>query len=278
MKALSKFKIAHFFIPLGIAALSVGIPTALVFIVASLGFISESPNILVITAGQNIFTIVICLAYLFISKNKPMGKAYKISKPAIAALLALLFALWLFGGITGDYLAKFFNDEATLRYNEYFQNANVAFVFLVAVFIGPIAEELLLRGVLYTNWAQSFGIRPAIYASAAVFSLMHGTIMHLYFAFVLGLIFAYVYQITKDIRMNIVLHMVFNAFGVVMALFDPLPFVKDILSLPAVFITADVLILGIVIKFLIQNSKIQEACKYRKQTFLRTYENNSLSK
>ena len=82
-------------------------------------------------------------------------------------------------------------------------------MFLYAGFLGPIAEELLFRGLLLRS-AQTYGKRFAIFSTAVLFGMFHGNILQSPFAMMVGLVLAYV-TVEYSIVWAIVLH-IFNNF------------------------------------------------------------------
>lgn len=82
-------------------------------------------------------------------------------------------------------------------------------MFLYAGFLGPIAEELLFRGLLLRT-TESYGKRFAIFSTALLFGMFHGNILQSPFAMMVGLVLAYV-TVEYSIVWAIVLH-IFNNF------------------------------------------------------------------
>ncbi len=64
-------------------------------------------------------------------------------------------------------------------------------MFLYACVLGPVAEELLFRGILLRTLAP-FSKKLAIFVSALLFGLFHGNLLQAPYAFVLGLVLGYV--------------------------------------------------------------------------------------
>ena len=63
-------------------------------------------------------------------------------------------------------------------------------MFLYACVLGPVAEELLFRGIVLRTLAP-FGRKLAIVVSALLFGLFHGNLLQMPYAFVLGLVLGY---------------------------------------------------------------------------------------
>lgn len=63
-------------------------------------------------------------------------------------------------------------------------------MFLYACILGPLAEELLFRGLVLRTLAP-FGKKLAIFVSALLFGLFHGNLLQTPYAFVMGLVLGY---------------------------------------------------------------------------------------
>lgn len=87
---------------------------------------------------------------------------------------------------------------------------------LFAVIIGPVFEELFFRKALIDRLSP-LGERFALVFSAAAFGLFHGNLVQLIYAFLIGLLFAYLYIRTGQIRWTIGLHITVNFMGLVVA-------------------------------------------------------------
>ena len=82
-------------------------------------------------------------------------------------------------------------------------------MFLYAGFLGPIAEELLFRGLLLRS-LEGQGKRFAIFATALMFGMFHGNILQSPFAMLVGIVLGYV-ALEYSIVWAIILH-IFNNF------------------------------------------------------------------
>jgi len=92
-------------------------------------------------------------------------------------------------------------------------------VVLVAfVVVAPIAEELFFRGVAYNAWIRERGPRFALYGSAALFALIHGSVFALAPIFALGIALALLYRRTGSLPAAMAMHAGFNAISVVLTL------------------------------------------------------------
>ena len=85
-------------------------------------------------------------------------------------------------------------------------------ILVAAVIVAPILEELLFRKFLLDRVA-CYGQLTAVLMSGGLFGLAHGNFYQFFYAFALGVIFAYVYLRTGRIRYTIALHMLVNFSG-----------------------------------------------------------------
>ncbi|MDE6592758.1 MAG: CPBP family intramembrane metalloprotease [Oscillospiraceae bacterium] len=81
--------------------------------------------------------------------------------------------------------------------------------FIMTVFLGPIAEELMFRGVVLRGLSKVSG-RFAIFMSAAMFGLMHGNLTQAFCAFVMGIVFGYAAVKTDSLVLPILGHITAN--------------------------------------------------------------------
>ncbi len=91
-------------------------------------------------------------------------------------------------------------------------------IFLVAVICAPIFEELLFRKFIIDR-VRRFGEVPAVFFSALAFGLFHMNFAQFFYAFMLGLIFGYVYVRSGKIHYTMILHATINFLGSVVPTF-----------------------------------------------------------
>ena len=84
------------------------------------------------------------------------------------------------------------------------------FFFLVAGILGPVAEELFFRGVIY-GYFRRWGVLAAILFSTSVFVLLHSTHGIPITQIVGGIVFSIAYEIEKNLMVPITIHILGNA-------------------------------------------------------------------
>ena len=84
---------------------------------------------------------------------------------------------------------------------------------LLGCVVAPLAEEAAFRGLLLRRLCP-YGEKFAMFASALCFGLFHGNLNQMFYAFALGLIFAYVVLRTGCLWQAMLLHALVNLAGI----------------------------------------------------------------
>lgn len=90
------------------------------------------------------------------------------------------------------------------------RSATPALIFLVGGFIGPVAEEIFFRGLIY-GYLRRWGFWPALALSTLVFTLLHAGAAAVPIPQIVGgLVFATAYEIEKKLLAPITIHILGN--------------------------------------------------------------------
>ncbi|WP_432649567.1 CPBP family intramembrane glutamic endopeptidase [Huintestinicola sp.] len=84
---------------------------------------------------------------------------------------------------------------------------------IMTAILAPIGEELMFRGVILRR-LSTVSQRFAIFASAAIFGLMHGNLLQMILGFCVGLVFGYAAVKTGSLLLPIAGHIFINFFAV----------------------------------------------------------------
>lgn len=132
------------------------------------------------------------------------GTGEKIGRAAAFLCLAATSALGLnlllsLTGFTG--LSSDFGETAAAQ-------ASVPFLPGVLLYglAAPFSEEILFRGILYGKARSAQGPGPAMVFSGLLFGIYHGNLVQGLYAFLLGVLLAFVYERTGKLRAAMLFH------------------------------------------------------------------------
>lgn len=121
-----------------------------------------------------------------------------------------------FGSLIGQFLMTIVSvitgETMVNQVEEMIMDMSLWAVILSAVILAPIMEKLIFRKLVLDRLAE-YGPAVAMSVSALVFGLAHGNFYQFFYAFLLGLIFAYIYLRTGKVRYSMMLHMMVNFCG-----------------------------------------------------------------
>ena len=100
-------------------------------------------------------------------------------------------------------------------------SGNIAIQLLASGVAAPLAEEFLFRGLLHKRIRHFLKPVPCMIISSAVFGLIPGNIVQFVYAFLIGMLLAYVYEIFKTIWAPVILHSAANTSAVLLTEFVP---------------------------------------------------------
>ena len=96
--------------------------------------------------------------------------------------------------------------------NEVYNSSGFEFavdIFLICL-IPAMFEEVLFRGIAFSEYEKIYGTKKAIILCAVVFSLMHGSLIALVPQFITGLYLTYIVYKTNSIYSGVIGHFVIN--------------------------------------------------------------------
>ena len=86
---------------------------------------------------------------------------------------------------------------------------------LYVIVLGPIAEEVIFRGLIYRFLRLKMPFMAANIFQAVLFGIYHMNLLQGVYAFVIGLIFGFIASRGRGIRYSIVLHVLINMLSVI---------------------------------------------------------------
>ena len=176
----------------------------------------------------------------FSELGRPLGPARFFQ--AYLIVLALMY-LTNMATLAFTALIGLLRGETVVNPVEQMESYPVALTTLLGCVIAPITEELMFRRLLL-NRLRPYGEKFAVVASALCFGLFHGNLNQVFYAFAIGLVFAYVALRTGRLWQVMLLHAMVNSISVlILPLLEPLGTAGENLLSLLVFIA---IVVGIV--------------------------------
>jgi membrane protease YdiL (CAAX protease family) len=126
-------------------------------------------------------------------------------------LLAVVYIITILNNILMLYLGVITQADVVFEFLGEIDSP-LLFAFVTA-FIAPVTEELFFRGFLFKGLREKYGWVNALMFSSIIFALFHGQVATLLPTFLLGALFAYLYQRTGSVYPGMILHFAVNSLG-----------------------------------------------------------------
>lgn len=131
-------------------------------------------------------------------------------------LLLMCFPVMYFGNLIGTLLSMVLSGgSAQNGLMNYAMDTSILKI-VVMVILAPLVEEYVFRKQIIDRCVR-YGEKTAIFFSAITFGLFHMNLFQFFYAFGMGLIFAYTYTRTRSLRYPVIMHMIINFMGGVVA-------------------------------------------------------------
>ena len=131
-------------------------------------------------------------------------------------LLVMGLGCMYLGNIVGTIIMNSLSEALDYDYanalNEVIESSPLWMIFIGTCICAPIGEELIFRKLLLDR-TRGFGEMASIILSGLLFGLFHGNLFQFFYAFLLGMILAYIYLRSGDVRWCIAMHAVINFLG-----------------------------------------------------------------
>ena len=122
----------------------------------------------------------------------------------VAASLLIQPAMMFMSALTGLFFPNVISDVVMGIMDYPF------WMVLLAIAVTPsIVEELVFRGYIQTQY-EGYGIKKAAIISGLFFGIIHMNMQQFFYAFIMGVVFAYIVYYTKSIISGMIAHFVVN--------------------------------------------------------------------
>lgn len=156
--------------------------------------------------------IMIPIAYLlFRNDKKKENIRYEKCQLGLFGLIILVAATACLGGnqlLSISRLDVLFPGYMEIQKAIY--GGNIVMKVLAAVILAPVVEELLFRGLVFKRLDKYVGKLPAMILSSLFFGVYHGNVVQGVYAFVIGMVFVFIYDKYKTLMAPILAHIFAN--------------------------------------------------------------------
>ena len=155
---------------------------------------------------------------LLVLRKLPAEKTAPTKMPTkqFALLVLMCMPVMYAGNILGTFLSLLLSGGTAENALMDYIMSDRLITFPVAVLVAPVMEEFIFRKQIIDRCAK-YGEVTAILVSAATFALFHMNLFQFFYAFGLGILMAYAYLRTRMLRYPVIMHMVINFLGSVLA-------------------------------------------------------------
>ena len=235
-----------------ITSLLISIIIYLLAMYFSLLFISSSKYFLVAIMPLTIGLVVLLAGFLIKLDFKNGFKLNKFKLNKFFYSFMLYVATYILANVVISIVNRLFPNIATQYsvYESFFNFENIWLSILVMALLPAVFEEVLFRGVIFNSFNQTYGKTIGVLISALIFGIYHMNWIQGVFAFILGLMLAYVYIKSGSLYVPIILHFINNLIAVLVSHIEELNFV--IPTACVIYLVISGLIIGILSIYILE--------------------------
>ena len=163
------------------------------------------------------YLVAIPVSYLLMKKiPAETVEPQKLSFGRFLTWMLMCMPIMYCGNYIGSFFSALFSGGTAENTVINFATSNLLYGFIFTVLLAPFIEEFIFRKQIIDRLGK-YGEKTAVLFSAITFGLFHMNLFQFFYAFGLGLIFAYVYTRTRKLRYPVIMHMIINFMGGVLA-------------------------------------------------------------
>lgn len=171
----------------------------------------------ILVISQILFLLIPVIIYLIVAKVsiRDTLKINKISFKDVIAVIAIAIISQPIATFLSALSSMFFRNVINDLFKEMGSISYVTQLGIVAL-TPAICEELTMRGIVLSGY-DKVGRSKAAVATGFLFGILHMNLQQFFYAFALGILFAYLVRITNSILSTILCHFTFNGIQVTMS-------------------------------------------------------------
>lgn len=173
-----------------------------------------------------VITMIVCGLVFYFWYQRITGESHSIPWPTsltvrngVLLILLGIACQFFVSGILSMIRPVF--EKSFADYNNTLEGifeGNFYLVLFYVIFLAPVTEELIFRGVMYKKLGNSLPFLGANLLQAVVFGIYHWNIVQGIYAFSIGLLLGWIHHKFKTLLAPILLHIIINASSFLMVL------------------------------------------------------------
>lgn len=174
-------------------------------------FLNNNMELIILISGCA--TILAVWLFSKIRKKKFINECNLVPFNAKCLLPILLMVIGFDLIISGCF--AFLPESIMDAYNSHMggDEEGVIMTLLSSAVVAPIVEELIFRGIVMPRLNRMMNIYLAAFLSSMTFGIMHGNIVQITYAVILGLVMSFIAVRCASLLASCFFHIVFNAIG-----------------------------------------------------------------
>ena len=149
-------------------------------------------------------------------KEKQVGFPQAIKAPFIKYGTIILISIAMCVGVNNILYISGLTviDDSYVQVTEALYSADFLVQIICLGILIPVVEELVFRGMMYKRLRYGMPYLPAALYGSIAFGIFHGNLVQMIYAFVLGMLFTYLYEKYGSVKAPILAHVVMNLVSV----------------------------------------------------------------
>lgn len=158
-----------------------------------------------------LLSIAFCLRFQVLKKAP---ERYQFSGWGFALVFLTFCGVWFTSQGVAAYFRNIFPSPYMQIYDDLLGSRDAILYSILSVFLAPVTEELLFRGILYRHVSNGTNKIFAFVLSSVLFWFIHGTFIHFPITLAVSVMCVWIWEMTGSFTWSVVCHMLFNLFGV----------------------------------------------------------------
>ncbi|XME00937.1 lysostaphin resistance A-like protein [Lachnospiraceae bacterium C1.1] len=176
---------------------------------------AQLPVEMALSFGEVLILIPLLLLTAFFKVDiRDTFRIKRVRIPTLILVIPFTFMLYPIIGACNAF-TLIFTDNVVVSASQTIRSLPFAVTFFIMSLFGPFTEEITFRGAEYAGLKSNGNIRTAILVQALMFGLMHLNLNQFLYAFVIGIAFGVLSEVTGSVLPGFFAHAIINGTSTV---------------------------------------------------------------